>query len=105
MVLQFLAGVACLLAALLQFAVHRSPDCRDTRLRRMARRIVIASLIIAGLVVLSGTFFGVAPYTLPAVVHMILGLFGLSQIIFAYSDLLPHLEEHPKWTSRLTSSR
>jgi hypothetical protein len=98
--MQVLAGLACLFAALLQLAVYRSPDIVDNSLRRKARRIVIVGLVVATMVV----FHSVMYDPLPNPSYLVMGLLGLSQLIFAVADLLPHLEkEHPQWTSHLTN--
>lgn len=101
MLMQLLAGVACLFAALLQFAVYRDPTIHDTHLRRMGRRIGLVGLLI-------GAMMAFHAFTIsgpPNAVYLMLVLVGLGQTIFALSDLWPHLEkEHPAWTSRLNNS-
>lgn len=99
MFLQFLAGLACLIAAVLQFAVFRDPSIIDRKMRRNARRIVTAALTIGALF----SFNACANETTPSAGYLVLILVAFSQSIFAISDLLPHLEEHP-WISRLSNS-
>lgn len=102
MLMQILAGLACLLAATLQFAVYRDPTIRDNKLRRMGRRIIVAALGIAAVYAVNA--FLREAY--PSVEFLILFLIAMSQALFAVSDLLPHLaKEYPAWTSRLTNSQ
>lgn len=101
MLMQLLAGLACFVAALLQFAVYREPTIVDTAMRRTGRRIVMAALTMACIFSLHAYYNALTPS--PA--FLILMLVAMSQSLFAMSDLWPHLEkEHPRWTSRLTSS-
>lgn len=80
MVFHFLAALACLLGALMQLAVHRSPAIVDTRSSvTMARRITMAALVVAVIYIMGGD-----P---PAVVSLILGLLGLAQILYAAHNL------------------
>jgi Na+/proline symporter len=75
-----LAGLACLLGALMQWAVHRSPDVVDSRKSvTMARRITIVALLVAALYI-----FGGDPST---VTCLILGLIGLGQMLYAAHNL------------------
>lgn len=79
--LMLLAALACLLGALLQFAVYRSPDIVDRRRSvKNARRITIAALVVAGLYLL----FADNP---PTVAGLILGLLGMGQMLYAYHNL------------------
>lgn len=103
MLLQILAGLACLFGGLLQFAVYRTPDIVDTFVTRIGRRIMVGTLITMA-VLIAGTVFGDTP-TLPLAVYLLFGLTGLSQSLFAMRDLLPHLEKEYSWSSHLTSSR
>lgn len=104
MLFQILAGLACLLAATLQFAVYRSPDIRDQPFARMGRRIMIATLLVMVIMTFHAIFWDGRDLPLP--VYLLFGLVGMSQSLFGMRDLYPHLErEHPEWTSRLTSSR
>lgn len=76
----FLAGLACLLAALMQLAVHRSPEIIDTRKSvTMGRRITMASLSVAAIYIFSSD-----P---PPIASLTMGLFGLGQILYAAHNL------------------
>lgn len=103
MLLQVLAGLSCLLAAIMQFAVYRSPDILDTSFTRAGRRIMIGTMF-AMAVLVAGTVFG-SNQAMPLPVYLLFGLVGLSQSLFAMRDLLPHLEKEYPWTSHLTNSR
>jgi hypothetical protein len=64
----------------MQFAVHRAPEIVDSRKSvTMARRITMAAMVIAALYI-----FGGNPSTITS---LILGLFGLGQILFAAHNL------------------
>lgn len=79
--LHYLAGIACLLGALLQFAVYRSPDVVDSRPSvTMARRITIATLLMAAIY----SFAGRHP---EPVSSLLLGLLGLAQMLYAAHNL------------------
>lgn len=102
MILQVLALLACLCAALLQFAALRSPDTCSTPVVATGRKINIVSMVIA--VIYLGLTLVEGAASNPG--HLVLGLTGLSQMLFASNCLLPHMEKgHPKWTSHLNSSR
>lgn len=76
----FLAALACLLAAVMQFGVHRAPEVVDTRKSvTMARRITMVALVVAALYIMAGN-----P---PAAASLILGLFGLGQMLYAAHNL------------------
>lgn len=94
-ILTFIAGAVCLLAALLQLAVYRAPDIKDSPIVVTARRVIIAGLAVAGGYILYGATLGNMP---APVLTLALGLCGFSQTIFALNDLMEHLEQaHPKW--------
>lgn len=85
--MSYLAALACLLGALLQFAVHRSPDIVDSRRTvTAARRITIASLLIATAYILGGKASNAT--------CLILGLFGLGQMLYAAHNLKLDLDFH-----------
>lgn len=100
MLMQLLAAVGCVLAALLQLAVYRDPTLVDTRIRHNGRRIIMVALIISALYSINA----LATAASPNAAFLILFLVALSQVAFAVSDLLPHLEKEHPWTSRLNSS-
>lgn len=78
--LHFLAALACLGGAILQFAVHRAPEVVDTRRSvTIARRLTVAALLVAFLYIMDGHA--------PKVASLILGLFGLAQMLYAAHNL------------------
>lgn len=88
MVLQILAALSCLLAVLLQLAVHRSPDCHDNSVTRVARRITMISMLVGAVIILDSLFFGARQYP---VLALVAGLFSLGQSLYAIGDLLPNI--------------
>jgi hypothetical protein len=94
MLLQVMALFACLFATVLQFAVYRSPDCVDSHMTRMARRIVIAGMFLAVIYAANALYMSAPANT----AFLILALVGMSQGIFAASCLLPHLERAIPWS-------
>lgn len=84
MLLQVLAGLACILAAVLQYAVHRSPDITSDSVNTMARRTTVAGLMVAGLYILYDLFtkgFASPPFCIAS------GLVALGQMLFASNNL------------------
>lgn len=80
MVFHYLAAMACLIGALLQIAVHRAPEVVDSRRSvTQARRITIVALLAACMYVLAGQ-----P---PTAACVVLGLFGLGQMMYAAHNL------------------
>lgn len=91
MLLQVLAGLACLFAALLHFAVHRSPDVADSKHIKHARMITLVAMLIAAISIFDSCIAGkVWP-----VLDLVAGLFALGQILYA----LPHLQKGDPWKS------
>jgi len=93
MLLQSLSALVCILAAVLQFAVHRSPDIVDSPLVATARKISTAGLFVAGV------------YIAYALIHhggtstplcLATGLIGLSQMLCALDHLLLDFEVRDK---------
>lgn len=84
MLLQIVATLACFLAVILQFAVHRSPDIHDTTLTGIGRRITMGALLVAGLYCGYHTLNYVA---MQAPVVLIIGLFALGQLLFGLNNL------------------
>jgi peptidoglycan/LPS O-acetylase OafA/YrhL len=101
MFMQIVAAFACLLAALLQFAVFRDPNIRDPFVRLHGRRITMVTMFLAGIYAANSAING----TPPSAAFLILALIGIGQAVFAISTLLPHLEKEHPWTSRLNSSQ
>jgi hypothetical protein len=90
MLLQILAGLACAMGALLQFAAHRSPDIHDSPLLSTARKVTIAGLTTAALFIFHGLLtegYVSAPACLSA------GLLGMGQMLFAMNKLFPYLND------------
>ena len=85
MLLQIIVMLACFLAAIFQFAVHRSPDIRDSHITAIARKITVVSMVVAGLYMLYWSVaFGM---TVQPPVVLIIGLFALGQLCFALNNL------------------
>lgn len=80
MLFHLLAGISCLLGAVMQLAVHRSPDIVDTRKSvTNARRITVVALLVAAAYIYGGN-----P---PPIASLILGLFGMGQMLYAAHNL------------------
>jgi hypothetical protein len=97
MLLQTIAGLACLFAALLQLAVHRSPDHTNRSPIKQARRLTVGALAVGAVVLLGAAWTGQQENML----SLVGGLFALGQILYAMNNLL----EHEPWKSHLNSSR
>lgn len=85
--MNYLAALACLLGAILQVAVNRAPDFVDKRkTATTARRIAIVAMFVA-------TFYMLwsEPSTMAS---LIFGLFGMSQMLFAFHNLKLDLDLH-----------
>jgi hypothetical protein len=94
MLLAILAAVTCLLAAFLQFAVHRTPDVEDPVMQGCARKITVAALAVAGLYIL---YMVIHTEEGPSnVFTLFAGLIALGQLLFAAENLFEFPDIPPK---------
>lgn len=97
MFLQILAGLGCLLAALMQFATHRSPDIVDPPQIKHARMLTVAAMLIAAFALFGEAHAGREQ----ALLGLVCGLFALGQILFGLDSLM----EESWWKSLSNNSR
>lgn len=75
-----LAALACLVAFVMQYAVHRAPEVQDSRKSvTMARRITLVALLVGALYIFWGN-----PTPIES---LVLGLIGLGQMLYAAHNL------------------
>lgn len=80
--------VACLVAALLQFAALRSPDVTETQATRNARKLTIVGLLV-GAIYMVHTLNATGSVDMPFA--LALGLIAMGQLLFGMHSVLHHL--------------
>lgn len=86
MIVQYIAAVTLVIAAILQFAVSRAPDLHEPRANRAARRVLIAGLALSALCLVKLSIGGIS-----ANIIALLGaiLVALAEIFFCLAALFP----------------
>jgi hypothetical protein len=90
MILDYLCTASVVLAAVLQFAVHRGPDMQDREHSHRARKVLIAGLMLLAVHMLQQCIEGIAGN--PVAVLGLL-LVSLAEVTFCVSRLFPEIWE------------
>jgi len=84
MLVHCLVILICAIAAILQYAVHRTPSCPEGKIRTAARRVTLGSLVIAIGFTLEYMYRSQPLHPDHVIV---IGLFALGQVMFAMESI------------------